>query len=217
LARAEGSGEFRHAFLERLMHYYHALQTIAHDRESEWVASVQIARHLNLDDSQVRRDLGRVGLRGHPRMGFRYADLLPAIKEVMGLNRQWRAVIVGLGRLGGALASYEGFASYGLSIVGLFDIDARKAGQYLGELEVRPLKELPEFLAASDINIGMITVPADSAQLVADIFAEAGVPAVWNFAPVTLEMPDGVFVRHEHISVGLGELACFLKNADGVA
>jgi len=199
------------------MHYYHALQTIAHDRESEWVASTQIARHLNLDDSQVRRDLARVGLRGHPRLGFCYTDLVCTIKEVMGLNRKWQAVIVGLGRLGGAIASYDGFASYGLSIVGLFDIDARKAGQFLGDLEVRPLKELPEFLSGSEIGIGIITVPADAAQFVADVFAEAEVPAVWNFAPVTLEMPDGVFVRHEHISVGLGELAFFLKNADGSA
>lgn len=215
--RADGSGELRHAFLERLMHYYHALQTIAHDRESEWVASVQIARHLNLDDSQVRRDLGRIGLRGHPRMGFRYADLLSTIEKVMGLNRQWQAVIVGLGRLGGALASYKDFASYGLNIVGLFDIDARKTGQYLGKLEVCPLKELPGFLSASEIHIGIITVPADAAQSVADIFVEGGVPAVWNFAPGTLEMPEGVFVRHEHISVGLGELAWFLKNTDGDA
>jgi redox-sensing transcriptional repressor len=202
----------RHTFLERLMHYYHALQSLRSEHGSEWVASVEIAKQLNLDDSQVRRDLGRVGLRGHPRMGFRFAEVEAIIRRVMGLDRTWNAVLIGVGRLGSALAFYGGFSPYGLSIIGHFDVDPRKAGQPVAGDVVRPLDELAEFLARRHVDIGMITVSASGAQQAADILVAGGVKALWNFAPVNVNVPPDVFVRREHISVGLGELTYCLKH-----
>jgi len=200
-------GDLRHTFLERLMHYYDALQAIRRDRSGEWVASVEIARQLNLDDSQVRRDLGRLGLRGHPRLGFRQDEVLDVMTSVMGLDRAWTAAIIGVGRLGSALASYEGFSVYGLSIVGLFDADRSKVWKRFGELTVEPFSDLGRFLSERQVDIGIITVPSQAAQVASDALVQGGVKALWNFAPVNLDVPDDVFVRNEHISVGLAELA----------
>ncbi len=214
MADRDGPGGLRHTSLERLMHYFHALQTLRCERDSGWVASVEIARQLNLDDSQVRRDLGRLGVRGHPRVGFRLAEVVDAITDVMGLGQTWAAVIVGLGQLGSALASYDGFTGYGLRLVGLFDSDSRKRGKGFGELSVSVLDELPDFLGGCSVDIGIVTVPAVGAQDVADMLVAGGVRAIWNFAPVNLTVPEDVIVRNEHISVGLGEVMYLLKHLD---
>lgn len=202
----------RHTFLERLMHYYHALQSLEDEGGGDWVASVEIAKQLNLDDSQVRRDLGRVGLRGHPRMGFRFSEVEEVIREVMGLDRSWKAVIVGVGRLGSALASYTGFTPYGLDIVAHFDSDPSKVGQPIADSTVQPIGELAAFLDGHQVHLGLITVSAVGAQQVADTLVAGGVRAIWNFAPVNVHVPETVFVRREHISVGLGEVSYFLKH-----
>lgn len=189
------------------MHYYHALQSIRRERECEWVASVEISRRLNLDDSQVRRDLGKLGLRGHPRLGFRGDEVLEAVTSIMGLDHRRTAVIVGVGCLGSALASYEGFSVYGLCIVGLFDADRTKVWKRYGDLTVEPFSDLSRFLAKQHVDIGIVTVPSHAAQAVADVLNEGAVKGIWNFAPVSLDVAADVFVRNEHITVGLAELA----------
>lgn len=210
-----GTG-IRHTFLERLMHYFHALESVHRERGGDWVACQEIAAPLHLDDSQVRRDLGRIGLRGHPRRGFEYRTTSETIRRLVGLDRSWTAVIVGLGRLGSALASYGGFAMYGLTVVGLFDSDLRKLGRLYPYEPVQHVAWLPKFLTMNRVDIGIIAVPAWEAQQVVDALVAGRVRAIWNFAPANLTAPPGVFVRNEHLSVGLGELMFFLKeNAAG--
>ncbi len=194
------------------MHYYHALQALRTESGSDWVASVEIAKQLNLDDSQVRRDLGRVGLRGHPRMGFRFQEVEEVIREVMGLDRTWNAVMIGVGRLGSALASYTGFSPYGLQIVGLFDNDPAKTDTVVADRQVKHLDTLSSFLQGESVDIGVITVSSGGAQHAADLLVSGGVRALWNFAPVNVDVPENIFVRREHISVGLGELTYTLKH-----
>ncbi|OGV69485.1 MAG: hypothetical protein A3K19_33140 [Lentisphaerae bacterium RIFOXYB12_FULL_65_16] len=195
------------------MHYYHALESVHRQRGGEWVACQEIAAPLHLDDSQVRRDLGRIGLRGHPRRGFEYASTSQAIRRLLGLDRTWSAVIIGLGRLGSALASYGGFSTYGLNVVGLFDSDLNKQGRLYPYEPVQHVAWLPRFLTANRVDIGIIAVPAAEAQQVADTLVAGNVKAIWNFAPTNLTVPPDVFVRNEHLSVGLGELMFFLKGA----
>jgi redox-sensing transcriptional repressor len=202
-----------HAFLERLVHYYHVLLTPGAAEEGATFTSAEIARGLHMDESQVRRDLGRLGLRGQPRVGFARADAVAAIRSVMGLDLSWNAVIVGMGRLGTALASYGRFAAYGLEIVGGFDSDGRLAGAGVEGVRVYPASELESFLHEHRVHVGIITVPVRSAQQVADTLVRGRVKAIWNFATVSLDVPADVFVRNEHIPVGLGELTFFLKNA----
>ena len=192
------------------MHYYHVLGTVAGDEGGKWTSSQAISRQLHLDDSQVRRDLARIGLRGHARRGFRREEVVDTIKDVLGLDRRRAAVIVGAGRLGMALASYGGFPPYGLIIVGLFDNNPDVIGREAGRPAVRDVQDLPEFLGKVWLDVGIITVPAEGAQDVARTLMAGGVRAIWNFAPVNIDAPSGFLVRNEHISVGLGELAYFL-------
>ncbi|GMU91013.1 MAG: hypothetical protein AMXMBFR4_00710 [Candidatus Hydrogenedentota bacterium] len=197
--------------LERLMHYYHLVAEQIQEESHGWVSSAQIARLLDMDDTLVRKDLASIGVRGRPRVGFSAPDLMEAIRETLGFNEAYKAVIVGAGRLGGAIASYGGFSKYGLDVVALFDADPGRVGSILGGVAVRPLEELESVVSEHRVHLAVLTVPAEAAQPLANRLVEAGIRAIWNFAPTSLVLPGNVFVRHEHISVGLAELAYFLK------
>ncbi len=197
--------------LERLMHYYHLVGEQIPDRASGWVSSAHIAQLLDMDDTLVRKDLAAIGVRGRPRVGFSSAELKGRIREVLGFNEMYKAVIVGAGRLGGAIVSYAGFAKYGLFIAALFDGDESRVGEVMGGVLVQSLDNLESVIQRHDVHMAIVTVPAEAAQQTADRLVAAGIRAIWNFAPTNLSVPEGVFVRHEHISVGLAELAYYLK------
>ncbi|MCC6486559.1 MAG: redox-sensing transcriptional repressor Rex [Candidatus Hydrogenedentes bacterium] len=197
--------------LERLMHYFHLVGEQIPDNANGWVSSAHIAQLLAMDDTLVRKDLAAIGVRGRPRVGFSIAELKGRIREVLGFNEIYKAIIVGAGRLGGAIVSYSGFAKYGLSVVALVDADTSRAGEVMGGVLVQPIENLESVINRHDIHMAIITVPAEAAQPMADRLVDAGVRAIWNFAPTSLVVPQGVFVRHEHISVGLAELAYYLK------
>jgi redox-sensing transcriptional repressor len=197
--------------LERLMHYYRLVMDQIQEQPNGWVSSAQVAELLNMDDTLVRKDLAAIGVRGRPRVGFSASELLSAIRNTLGFNETYSGVIVGAGRLGGAIASYPGFHKYGLRIVALFDVDEKRTGESQGGIVIEPLDRLEAVIAEQAVPLAILTVPAEAAQELADRLVTAGVRAIWNFAPVSLDVPDHVFVRQEHISLGLAELAYFLK------
>jgi len=200
--------------VERLMHYYHLVGEQIPDQPSGWVSSAHIAHLLDMDDTLVRKDLAAIGVRGRPRVGFSIAELKSRIREVLGFNDMYKAVIVGAGRLGGAIVSYAGFAKYGLYVVALFDADENRIGSVMGGVLVQSVENLETIIQRHDVHMAILTVPAEAAQPLADRLVAAGVRAIWNFAPTSLSVPPDVFVRHEHISVGLAELAYYLKRSD---
>ncbi len=204
--------ELTHALLERLIHYYHFVASQVEEQQSSTVTSAEIAKLVHTDDTLVRKDLAAIGVRGLPRVGYRSAEVLRAIHRQLGFDQPSQAVVLGAGRLGGALASYDGFDRYGLDICGVFDTDPDKVGAKVGTLTVRPIEELGEMVRRRGISIAVLTVPAEAAQRVATSAVEAGVKAIWNFASTNIVVPDGVFVRHEHIAVGLAELSYLLKS-----
>ena len=197
--------------VERLMHYYHLVAEQIETQASGHVSSAQIADLLDMDDTLVRKDLAAIGVRGRPRVGFSTRELMDSIRETLGFNGRYKSVIVGAGRLGGAIASYGGFEKYGLDIAALFDADPLRVGETLGGVPVRSIESLETVVRENDVHLAVLTVPAEAAQPLADRLVEAGVRAIWNFAPTSLVLPHTVFVRHEHISVGLAELAYYLK------
>lgn len=199
--------------VERLMHYYHLVADQIESQSSGHVSSAQIAQLLEMDDTLVRKDLASIGVRGRPRIGFSTAELMGAVRETLGFNERYRSVIVGAGRLGGAIASYGGFGKYGLDIVALFDADPARVGETLGGAIVQPIDSLESVVRDHRVHLAVLTVPADAAQGLAERLVEAGIRAIWNFAPRSLVVPSNVFVRHEHISVGLAELAYYLKRS----
>jgi redox-sensing transcriptional repressor len=188
------------------MHYHRSLVT-AEAEGRKTFTSAQLARLLGVDDSQVRKDLALIGVRGAPRLGFGTSAVREAIRKFLGLDQVRKTVIVGAGRLGSALASYDGFADYGLVLAGIFDVSPAKIGQRVKDLTVQRLDELISTVRRERAEIAVITVPAPEAQKVADLLADSGVRAIWNFAPVNLTVPERIYVRNEHISVGFGELA----------
>jgi redox-sensing transcriptional repressor len=203
--------ELKHALLERLVHYYHFVGQQIEDGSGKTVTSNQIAELIHTDATLVRKDLAAIGVRGHPRVGFRSAEVLSAIRDLLGFDEIYRALILGVGRLGSAMASYRGFARYGLDICALVDSDPAKVGLLWGSHVVLPMERLTDVVRGHDISVAILTVPAEGAQAAADQAVGAGIKAIWNFASTRLEVPENVFVRHEHISVGLAEISYHLR------
>jgi len=179
--------------------------------DTDTVSSAKLAKFMDSDDTQVRKDLAAIGLKGRPRIGFVASEVKNKIRHVLGFDENNRAVVIGAGRLGGAIASYKGLADYGLEIVALFDNDQQKIGLTVGHHIVQPVNRLTTIVKRRDVHLGIITVPADAAQEVADRLVQAGVNTIWNFSPTSIPAIEGGAVRHEHIAVGLAELLYHLK------
>lgn len=190
------------------MHYYICLSK--YDPNIEWISSSHLAVQFRVDDTQVRKDLAVIGVRGRPNAGFRRSQILERIRGFLGLGRSLKAVVVGVGRLGGALVAYRDFRELGLEITGLFDNDPRKIGGAIAGHTILSTDGMKAFIRQRKIRIAILACPVFVAQILAHELAEAGIRAIWNFSPTTLQVPPGVFVRNEHISVGIGEIAYHL-------
>lgn len=192
--------------LRRLPQYHHFLESLLEQGRTE-VSCTHIGAGLGLDPTQVRKDLAVTGIRGRPKTGYTVSELIAAIEEFLGWNNLTDAFLAGAGHLGAALVGYDGFRRYGLNIVAVFDNDLRKVGTRVGGKEVLPLAKLTNLANRMKVHLGVLTVPAPSAQLVADKMIEGGIHGIWNFAPVTLTVPSGVVVQNENLASGLAVLA----------
>lgn len=194
------------ASLRRLPQYLRLLAQLLED-EQQYVTSAELARRLKLDETLVRKDIALTGFTGKPRMGFDVQSLRKHLEDFLGLHCSKEAFIIGAGHLGQALASYQGFAKYGLRIVGLFDTDPEKVGQVFCGLEVQPLWKASALARRQNIRIAILTVPPDGAQAVADVLADAGIRAFWNFSGHPIQMPAPVIVLNEDLADSLAVLS----------
>lgn len=188
------------ATVARLPHYYQLFKTL-HERGRGYVSSERLAGLLGIAPSLVRKDLVGVAF-GVPKVGYEVPHSLRNIQEILGINNAKKALLVGAGSLGQALLAYRGFDEYGLRIVAAFDVDEAKVGRSIGRARVFPVSRLPGLIRRLQVKIGILTVPADQAQDVATMMVSSGIKAIWNFAPVALELPPEVIVRHENLGVG---------------
>ncbi len=211
VAPAETRGRMKRLTLERLTRYYICLCDNSSRSQSDVVSSARIAECVGVDDTQVRKDLALIGVRGRPRVGFKRGEVIAAIRGVLGFEKQCKAVIVGAGRLGGAIAEYPGFADFGLSIVAFFDNDPEKFDAVIGGCKVYSTGEMKQVIRELGARLAILTCPADSAQVLADELVDAGIRAIWNFAPTTIVTPEDVIVGNEHVSVGLVALTYYLR------
>ncbi|WP_461791157.1 redox-sensing transcriptional repressor Rex [Pseudothermotoga sp.] len=184
---------------ERLKLYHRLLL----DVKEEYISSETMARMLKLQPEQVRKDLSYLRTTGKPKLGYRVEELKKELDELFAVKRETTVVIVGAGRLGSALANYRGFARYGIEIVAIFDNDPQKIGQFVSDLVVLPLKDLKRVVKRFNVEIGVICVPEESAQEVANLLVACGIKGIWNFAPVQLEVPEDVVVVNEDITQSL--------------
>ncbi len=192
--------------LNRLPLYYRYLLE-AKEQRLTVVSSEMLGDAAGVPAAQVRKDLGYLGEFGRPGIGYDVEEMKRRLSEELGLVVQRDVIVVGAGRLGSAISAYPGFAAYSLRIVALFDNAPGKIGTRVGSLEVLDTADLPSFISKHSIQIAIITVPAVAAQRVAEELVAAGIIAIWNFAPVKLELPSHIVVSNEDLAARLATLS----------
>ncbi len=193
------------------MRYYRFLSEAPRRRTGPTVTSAEIAEALDIDPTQVRKDLGSIGIVGMGRVGFETCEVCRSIRAALGFDREVDAALIGAGRLGSALLTYDGFARYGLDIIAAFDNDKKLKGRKVAGRVVKPMQALRPFVEKHGVQLAIITTPATASQHIADRLVEMGIKAIWNFSPTRLLVPAGVLVRDEHISLGFAEIAHHLS------
>lgn len=167
------------------------------------ISSGDIAQGVGVSPAQVRKDLAYFGEFGTRGVGYNVKDLQYNILKILGLNKQWKVVVVGAGNLGSALGVYGGFKERGFDIVGIFDSDPKKVGFKIDNIEIMPMNKIPETIEKYQVKMGVITVPSEYAQDVANYLVENKITALLNFAPRVLILPKDVIVRNVDLSVNL--------------
>jgi len=166
-------------------------------------SSGDIAEGVGVSPAQVRKDLAYFGEFGTRGVGYNVKDLRQHILRILGLSSDWSVSLVGAGNLGLALSSYKGFRERGFIITSIFDADPKKVGTMIGNVEVLPIEQLVEVAKQNLTQIGIVAVPAQVAQEIADQLIEAGVKAILNFAPVILNIPPQIELRNVDLAVNL--------------
>ena len=198
---------FSEATISRLPLYLRELQQIQRLGDTR-VQSGVLAKRLGLNASQVRRDLSGFGPMGQRGVGYEVRALIETIQQVLGSDRSWNVILVGVGNLGRALSGYRGFAQQGFRLVGVFDIDPSKIGEKLGSLTVMPLGELEDFVSEQKVELAMVAVPAGVVSEVTERLEIAGVAGILNFAPVMVRRPaNSVTVVNVDLAIELQRLA----------
>lgn len=200
--------------VRRLTQYYYALRR-SRERGLEIVSSQHLGEMLNVTAAQIRKDLSFFGGFGKQGIGYNVESLLEHIQRILGLKQEWSVALIGLGNLGRALLHYQGFAQEGFKIVALFDSDLRKISTRVGGLAIRDDKEIAQIVPEMGVRIAILALPPDKAQEMADMLITAGVRALLNYAPVTLKVPAGVWVRQMDPLVALQSMTYYLMGGDG--
>jgi redox-sensing transcriptional repressor len=201
------------ASVGRLSLYLRRLEELLRDGKTK-VSSSQLGNALRLTDAQVRKDLAYLGNLGQPGIGYSTQELIAAIRRALGIDRSWTVVLIGVGNLARALLRYRGFPQRGFRIVAMFDNDPNKVGQLVEGIEVHSSDAMGRVIAATGAELGVLTVPAEAAQGVAEALAAAGIRGILNFAPAVLRLPREVSLVSVDLTVQLEQLA-FLVQVGG--
>ena len=206
MANQPKSKHIPRATIQRLATYVQVLENFSRDNV-EVISSNPLAEACGVNGSQVRKDLAYFGEFGTRGVGYRVEELLGYLTKILGLDQKWNIVIIGAGKLGSALALYQGFRERGFGIKAILDSDSDKVGEILADVVIEPMDVLDIRVKEHDINIGIITVPAVNSQDVTDMLVNAGVSAILNFSPRVLKVPTDVILRNVDLSVNLKVLS----------
>ncbi|MES2179228.1 MAG: redox-sensing transcriptional repressor Rex [Gemmatimonadota bacterium] len=178
------------------------------------VSSEELARRGGTTSAQVRKDLSFFGSFGKRGLGYSVPELGTALREILGLGREWRVVIIGAGKIGAALAQYRGFRQRGFTIVAAYDTNREKIGKTLEGIEIRDMARFEGDVGTEPPDIAVLAIPTEDAQKVLDRVAVAGIKAVLNFAPAQLTAPSDVTVKTVNMAMELEGLTFALTNKD---
>jgi redox-sensing transcriptional repressor len=202
--------KFPKTTIERLSYYFRALEDLT-KRGIDTVSSEALGGKLNIKSSQIRKDLSYFGDFGKRGMGYDVKYLLKELRYILGLDREWKVVIVGAGHLGLAISQYPGFQKRGFIIQAIFDSDPQKVGTDYNGIPILNSEALTDYIKENEIEIGVVTVPAAAAQEVADVLCGAGVQAILNFAPVSLIVDEEIKVLSVDLTTKLEALAYYMS------
>lgn len=194
----------------RRLPWYLAFLKLMKDKGETFVSSTQIAKEINVDSSQVAKDLSFVNISGKTRVGYDVGALVDVLENFLGFTSQHKAFLFGVGSLGAALLHDSGLGQYGLEIVAGFDVRKELAGSVINGIPVFHLDDFPAKQKEYGATIGVITVPVDKAQEVTEHIIAGGIRALWNFTPFRIRVPEHIVVQntsmYAHLAVMFNRL-----------
>jgi redox-sensing transcriptional repressor len=202
------------AVIRRLPKYYRYLSELE-AYGTKKVSSSKMSRDMNLNASQIRRDLNCFGGFGQQGYGYQVSRLRQEIMRILDIGGGHKAIILGAGNIGQALLKYKGFSDEGYNIIAVFDADKAVIGKDVGGVVVRPMYSMSDFVVENGVDIAILAVPKQYAQGLADEFASLGVKGIWNFAPVDVEARNGTSVENVHLSDSLYVLSYKMREKRG--
>ena len=167
---------------------------------------------LGVTPAQIRKDLSYFGRFGKQGRGYNVQRLAQELRQILGLDRQWSMILVGVGHLGQAILTYDGFQPQGFIIVDAFDVDVKVIGERIGGLLIRPITELRDYLAERQIDIGIVAVPATAAPPIINDLIAGGVRSIQNYAPTSEPVPEMVQIKNIDPVLALQSMTFYLKN-----
>ena len=176
------------------------------------ISSNELSELIGYTASQIRQDLNTFGEFGQQGYGYEVDRLYKEINKILGLDREYKTVVVGVGNLGQAITNYTYYYKIGFNIIGLFDANPRIVGNVINDVEVMDVADLEEYCKREKIDIGIICVNRENAQKVADSLVSGGVKGIWNFAPIDLVIPEGIALESVHLSDSLHALSFMIKS-----
>lgn len=201
------------AVIKRLPKYHRYLQELMKN-DVDRISSKELGEKIGFTASQIRQDLNCFGDFGQQGYGYNVRELYNQIVSILGLDQNYKTIMVGAGNIGQAIANYASFVRLGIELVGIFDVNPKVIGTKIRDIEIEVESNLREYLKNNSIDIGIICVPKINAQRVCDELIAGGIKGIWNFAPVDLIVPDDVKVENVHLSESLSTLIYLLHTRE---
>ena len=199
------------AIIRRLPRYRRYLNELRKQGVKK-ISSNELSELIGYTASQIRQDLNTFGGFGQQGYGYSVDSLFHEISKILGLDREYKTIVVGIGNLGQAITNYTYYYKIGFNIVGLFDVNPKLVGLSINDVLVRDFSEMSDFVKENDIDIAIICVNRENAQKVTDVLVDAGIDGIWNFAPVDLDVPNDVAVENVHLSDSLHTLSFLIRS-----
>lgn len=198
------------AVIRRLPKYHRYLRELIKN-DVDRISSRELSEKIGFTASQIRQDLNNFGDFGQQGYGYNVKELYNQISYILGVNKEYKTIIVGAGNIGQAIANYN-FEKSGFHLTGIFDVNPKLIGLKLRDIRIQDVDQLEEFLKENNIDIGILCVPKNAAQRTCDILCNNGVKGIWNFAPVDLVSSKDVKIENAHLSESLLTLSCLMNS-----
>lgn len=203
------------AVIKRLPKYHRYLAELLRN-DVDRISSKELSERIGFTASQIRQDLNCFGDFGQQGYGYNVQELYNQISIILGLAKEYKTVIIGAGNLGQAIANYTFFQNMGFKLYGIFDRNPKLIGLKIRDIEVKDIDYLEQFLKEESIDVGILCVPKDNAQLVSNVLTQNGVNGIWNFAPVDINVSDNIVVENVHLSDSLFTLSYLLNDRNNI-